>query len=105
MMSLNPKKSPILFSLLCGWTTLVCVSFLPIWKGYPGWHRIFPRHVALWEAMPFKLKFRSWNGQSLLPIHFHNLGLAFLVLVSAGVVGRFIYWLAWERTRQENGLP
>jgi hypothetical protein len=113
-MTLNPKHSPVIFSLLCSGLVLFSTSFLYEWdvpfvypprqvEGIWGGGDPFPptpTSSSLWTAlgesirllrnheMPFK-----WRDQQ------GNLLRLTLVLFAGAVLGRLLYWNLFERNR------
>jgi hypothetical protein len=104
-MTLNPKKSPFLFSLLFGWGVLLFVACLPVWTGWPSNFRKNPS-TTLWKAGGH---FVTWvDGGDFTSANAHyplwlrewfwsHIRLGIVVLFGGTVAGRLVYWLIWER--------
>jgi hypothetical protein len=115
-MTLNPLKSPVLFSALFAWLVALIASVLPIWQvsfvigmddPNDPWLRVttvtFPwkstepgtlRKFVKWRPYAFGSK-SSFPG--LLQEDVHNLALGFAILACGAGVGRLFYWLLRER--------
>jgi hypothetical protein len=104
-MTLNPLKSPVLFSGLFAWLVGLVASCLPIWKTYfliewrPGVVKMGTVADTLWEVL--KWRSESFGPKSsfpgLLQEDVHNLALGFAILACSAIVGRLCYWLLRER--------
>src|SRR5262245_51203100 len=108
-MTLTLKKSPVLFSLIVAFGSLLFVSMLPFaWRisntkkngnaTQPG---------TLWTAMKDMSELRGnvrnpwedpveWEDLIFQEMYFHNLRLTSIVLVLGYVVGRLVSWFSWS---------
>jgi len=107
-MTLNPKRSPFLFSLLWSWLALLLASFalgwdLPIIHADPltAWFlRFDPNEGSLWlvlEELPDALSRSDVSGTDWLRQQWGNLMQLIVVLTVGAVFGRLLYWRLWER--------
>src|SRR4051812_5787455 len=102
-MTLNPMRSPVLFSGLFAWLVGMAASCLPIWQvtvfyELSGLVRS-ARQYTLWEVLrwrPTAIGPES-NFPGLLQDDVHNLALAFAILACGAGIGRLSYWLLQER--------
>src|SRR5687767_14863686 len=105
---LNPKKSPILFSLLFGFGNLLFVSLLPIWRvAVRGWSGgdPFTQGVIWRDAADWYHFVSSPPGlmQGLLIRELiTNLRTAALAFAAGIVIGRLLYWRLWQRSIPGN---
>src|SRR5262245_14373260 len=110
IVTLNPKKSPLVFSLLCAWLALLGASFLYEWDVpivYPTrgpaeafWREpLFPETEptgTMWAAAAescrllgrHEMSFPEWRRQQQ-----GNLTRVLLVLLAGAVLGRLVYWI------------
>jgi len=108
-MTLNPKKSPFLFSLLCAWGTLLVASAFPIWvpaKGvsfsFHGAKLLDVHRDISWvtESIKSGALPEAWTGimrGELYTLYLHMLLIATFALTFGAVSGRVCFWFWWER--------
>jgi hypothetical protein len=110
-MTLNPRKSPTVFSVLVAALALaVAGTTAPLWHTV----RYFgsgPRHCTLWrvlEGMLLDLEDRSQTGKGLLSTlepYYGTFRLIAVIFVIGGTLGRVCYWWLWERRRGDHDDP
>jgi hypothetical protein len=94
-MSLNPKKSPAVFSGLSAFLALAVAACLPIWTVRIGLSDppTRPRRGSLFESL-LSLSAESEVGQL---VALEDLLLkAVAILLAGAVLGRLGYWLLWD---------
>src|SRR5437868_500779 len=109
-MTLNPKKSPTIFAMLCGGLVLLVAAWLPLWETFsyyeagktPPWDAV---HTQVLEMA--KVRSMYSNGPpSFVPglneFDRNNLLLAALLLTAGTITGRLFYWYRWERFCDET---
>jgi hypothetical protein len=105
-MTLDPQKSPAVFSVLWSWLVLFVAAFLPLWTISPAssWPGAGPRRSTLWDLFAhLPVETRDWNPAKLWAGHRENLAELVVVLVVGGGLGRLVYWWRWERRRAGKG--
>jgi len=107
-MTLNPMRSPFLFSMLFSWGFLLAVSVFPFWldSGWKDTGKAWP--ASLWEAIEFARTRGERKGQPhphLHEINLDNIRTTAIILVVGVVIGRLGYWLAWvlPRAKEKQG--
>src|SRR3954452_25173131 len=94
-MTLNPLKSPTLFTLLfCSLATGFSFS-LQIWRqpaGFKGGRASLFVWLDIYDVVPFPT-----NIADLTRRHGDHLTTIFIVAVASACVGRLYYWSRWER--------
>jgi hypothetical protein len=102
VMTLHPRKSPAVFSALCGGVVLALASILPIWDGFCVPHA--RRGQSLWLLLQHLLddpeffeKEMTWQRQK------SNLVRLAVFYCIGGIAGRMYYWLGWEPRRTGPG--
>jgi hypothetical protein len=101
-MTLHPRKSPVVFSALCGWVTVAFASTLPIWVGFSFPHERLGQSLLsaiqhlLDEPELFgrELTWQQQQGNLFWLVFFYCIG---------GITGRTYYWWRWERRRDLPG--
>jgi hypothetical protein len=110
--TLNPKKSPLLFSALCGWGLLCVASLLPLW--WVHWlpadgPRLFSKRIVpepLWvvlSTLPSEVRESGHSPGGIAKRHSDNIKLGVGILAVGMVIGRLIHWRIWGRSHRENG--
>jgi hypothetical protein len=109
--TLNPTKSPVLFSGLSAWLVGLIASILPIWHiampikadGMPPWKGYeVATSEHLWHVVRWRADRRGpeSNFPGLLQEDVHNIAVGFLILAFSAAFGRLCYWMIFEDEQQ-----
>jgi hypothetical protein len=117
VVTLSPRQSPDIFSLLCAGLALLVASCSNIWivnagRFTDGYMVSGPRHCTLWRILlkrlpaDFEEAPRSGRGaSSVLQEHRGTFVTALAIFAFGGAVGRALYWLLWERGAVQQDEP
>ena len=121
-MTLNPKKSSVVFSLLCSWLAIIAAACVPLWevsvvefvyvlteesqrtvlRTGPLWEVVREEYLVSHLGVATKLKFAyppSLEPKDGFIVRQRNNIIALFLVCIAGVgIGRFTHWRLWERS-------
>jgi hypothetical protein len=101
-MTLNPRKSPAVFSVLFAWLVFPVAGSLDIWLQPHGpstmWDPGYSR--TLWRVLAFlPVEIEVWEPLEVFRGHAGNLLQLAAVLAGGGILGRLVYWRLGEERR------
>jgi hypothetical protein len=99
-MTLDPRKSAAVFSLLCAWLALAFASFVPVWPfGNESDSSMWTS--ADWFCREFVEIVRNPDDRWALGLFFQQYQrlplLSATVFISGGLLGRLWFWYLRER--------
>jgi hypothetical protein len=107
-MRLDPRKSPVVFSLLMACCALVVFGSLHWFWLTSQYSGSGPRHITLWGEVGRLIldlqhteRTSGWLLDTLWAYR-RTLGLAGMIFASGGALGRAYYWWRCERGRPER---
>jgi hypothetical protein len=115
VVTLSPRQSPVVFSLLVAGLALLIASCSNIWlvsagRFTDGYMVSGPRHCTLWRILLKRLPAdcedaqRSGSGTfSVLDEYRGTFVTALAIFALGGAVGSALYWLLWGRAVVQQG--
>ena len=101
-MTLHPRKSPAVFSALCGGVVLALASMLPIWDAFDLFHA-YRRESLLGVVQHLRDEPELFEYEMTWSEQKSNLVRLAAFYCIGGIAGRMYYWLGWEPRRTGPG--
>ena len=101
-MTLHPRKSPAVFSALCGGVVLGLASILPIWDASDLFHP-YRWEPLLGVVQHLRDEPELFEYEMTWQLQKSNLVRLAVFYCIGGIAGRMYYWLRWEPRRTGPG--